>query len=206
MKTKIFVLLVSISLLVGILSGCTEENNETPTNEAPVASFTVPDNVYLNTGFTLTDTSTDDDGVESWYWDFGDETNLTQQNPTHTYTEIGDYEITLTVTDAEGLTDSATKTITVGYTPPTARFTYNPMINITVNITAITFTDTSIIGDAAISNWTWNFGDGSAMIYSQNTTHIYTTVGSYTVTLTITDENKLTGTASEEITVTVEIT
>jgi len=44
------------------------------------------------------------------------------------------------------------------------------------------------------------------MIYSQNTTHIYTTVGSYTVTLTITDENKLTGTASEEITVTVEIT
>ena len=122
MKKKIFVLLVSIALLVGILSGCTEEKKETPTNEAPVASFTVPDNVYIDTVFTFTDTSTDDVGIESRFWDFGDGSNSTQQNPTHTYTSIGSFQVTLTVTDANDETDSDTKTIVVGYTPPTASF------------------------------------------------------------------------------------
>jgi PKD repeat protein len=204
LKTKIFVLLVSIALLVGILSGCTEKKTETPTNEAPVASFTIPGNVYLNTVFTLTDTSTDDVGIESWHWDFGDGSNSTQQNPTHTYSSVGSYQVTLTVTDAGDETDSETKTIVVGYKPPTASFTFEPDTNITVNET-ITFTLTVIKGDANISSYLWNFGDGTNSTV-QNPIHNFTAADTYIVTVTVTDDNKLNGTASEDIIVTVEIT
>ena len=81
MKGKLIALLVGMALLVGVLSGCTE----TTTNTAPVAGFTVPENVYMNTTFTFTDTSTDDVGIESWSWDFDNDgiEDSTDQNPTH---------------------------------------------------------------------------------------------------------------------------
>jgi len=100
---KIIVPIVCLALVVGILSGCTE----TPTNEAPVASFTVTDPIYVDTEITFTDTSTDDSAVASWAWDFGDEETSTEQNPKHTYTEVGDYTVTLTVTDDEDETSEA---------------------------------------------------------------------------------------------------
>jgi len=199
-KTKLFTILVTTTILVGILSGCTEKK-ETPTNEAPVANFTTPDNIYLDKEFTFTDRSTDDVGIESWSWDFdGDGTEDSNiSNPTHTYIDIGNYEVTLIVTDAEGETGTITKTVTVGYSPPTVSFIYYPPTNITVDVTTMTFTDTTIIGDAAIANWTWDFGDDSDLVYTQNAEHIFTTVGTFIVTLTVIDERGLISTATAEI-------
>ena len=51
--------------------------------------------------------------IESWAWDFGDGTNYTEQEPTHTYSESGTYTITLTVTSPAGLTDSHSETVAV---------------------------------------------------------------------------------------------
>jgi len=109
MKGKIFVLLVSVALLVGILSGCTEQ-----ANKEPKASFTVPTNTDVNSEILFTDTSTDEDGtIAEWYWEFGDDTNSTEQNPEHTYTEIGTYTVKLTVTDNEGATDALEKSVII---------------------------------------------------------------------------------------------
>ncbi len=47
-------------------------------------------------------------------WDFGDGTNSTQKNPTHTYKKDGIYVVTLTVVDNDGLSDSKTKLINIG--------------------------------------------------------------------------------------------
>jgi len=55
----------------------------------------------------FTDESTG--SVESWLWDFGDDTTSTRQNPTHTYTNPGSYDVSLTVTGL-GDTDTETKT------------------------------------------------------------------------------------------------
>ena len=66
--------------------------------------------------------STDPDGDALTYrWDFDDGSpDSTSVSPTHTFEEIkaGGYDVTLTVTDSQGLSDSTTITIDVGNTPP----------------------------------------------------------------------------------------
>ncbi|WP_049575985.1 PQQ-dependent sugar dehydrogenase [Streptomyces sp. SBT349] len=64
--------------------------------------------------------STDPDGdTLSYAWDFGDGATSTEAAPSHTYTENGDYTADLTVTDAAGLTASASVQVSVGNTAPT---------------------------------------------------------------------------------------
>jgi PKD repeat protein len=73
-------------------------------NEDPHADFEV-DCDDMTCSFT--DKSKDDDGsLVSWSWDFGDGTGSGEQNPVHTYDEEGHYDVTLTVTDNDGATDS----------------------------------------------------------------------------------------------------
>lgn len=79
-------------------------------NQPPVASFTVSIN---GLSVSLQDTSTDDQGVVSWQWDFGDGNNSNQQNPMHSYAQGGSYSISLTVADQQGLQSTARRTITV---------------------------------------------------------------------------------------------
>jgi len=66
----------------------------------PTADFT-----YAVNGFTVqfTENATANVGsITGWSWDFGDGTNAAEQNPTHTYPNMNDYSIKLTVTDSEG--------------------------------------------------------------------------------------------------------
>ncbi|MGW9191013.1 PQQ-dependent sugar dehydrogenase [Streptomyces rubiginosohelvolus] len=56
-------------------------------------------------------------------WDFGDGTTSTDPNPSHTYTTAGTYNPTLTVTDPEGLTGTASLVVTAGNTAPTVTLT-----------------------------------------------------------------------------------
>lgn len=79
--------------------------------------------------------------------------------------------------------------------PPTASFTY------TANLLNVSFTDTSTDSDGTIVSWNWNFGDGNTSS-SQNPQHTYASAGSYSVALTVTDNEGATGSTSNNITVT----
>lgn len=81
-----------------------------PPNYAPDANFSTTIN-GLSVSFT--DKSTDDSGVVSRNWTFGDGATSTATNPSHTYATDGSYQVVLTVADAQGLTDSITSTVTV---------------------------------------------------------------------------------------------
>ena len=95
------------------------------TLKQPVASFVYsPENPVVNQTITFNASSSyDPDGtIVSYEWDFGDGnvTNTTYEILKHSYSEAGSYDVTLTVTDNDGVTNSTTKTITVY--PPTAIF------------------------------------------------------------------------------------
>ena len=80
------------------------------------------------------------------------------------------------------------------YGPPIANFVadptswYAPM--------EVNFTDLSSPGISAIIEWFWEFGDGNTS-YLQNPIHTYENLGTYTVSLTVTDENQLSGTETK---------
>ena len=137
--------------------------------------------------------STDDRGIASYAWDFGDGTTASGVMPAaHTYTN-GTYIVKLTVTDYFGNVGVALETITVGEAgAPTA------VINVTPSTTGIApFTvyfdasDSSVVSDCgacSIVSYAWNFGDtttGTGMTIS----HEYTAAGTYVVVLTVTDSN-----------------
>jgi PKD repeat protein len=79
-------------------------------NQAPVANFSVTTN-QLTASFTQQ--ASDDKGITSYQWQFGDGASSTQANPNHTYGAPGNYTVSLTVTDAEGLSAVKQQTVTV---------------------------------------------------------------------------------------------
>ena len=81
---------------------------------------------------------------------------------------------------------------------PIALFTASPLVA-TVGET-ITFTDQSGDADGTIDSWTWDFGDGNTST-DQNPTHVYSDAGTFSVTLTVTDNDGTTSAASQDITI-----
>src|SRR3989449_960331 len=85
---------------------------------------------------------------------------------------------------ASGLTDATSSAFEVTALPnqaPTAAFT--------ASCPALTcsFTDQSSDPDGSVTSWQWTFGDGTTGATAQNPSHTYSAGGSYTVTLTVTD-------------------
>jgi PKD repeat protein len=74
-------------------------------NAAPVAAFSYSCSAR-DCSFDSS-ASSDDAGIVSWSWDFGDGNGSTDQNPTHSYGSQGNYTVSLTVADVEGENDSA---------------------------------------------------------------------------------------------------
>jgi PKD repeat protein len=149
----------------------------------PVAAFTATPTT-ISTGQSVQFTDQSANTPTSWSWTFGDGGTSTSQNPSHTYSTAGTYTVTLTATNSYG-SDLETKSdyiiVNAAGNKPMAAFTATP-----TTITAgqsVQFTDQS---SNAPTSWSWTFGDGGTST-SQNPSHMYSTAGTYTVTLTATN-------------------
>lgn len=139
--------------------------------------------VCANVAAQFTDNSTTSSGsITTWDWDFGDGGTDNTQNPSHTYTTDGTYNVRLiTVTD-EGCTDTITVPVTV-HPLPVASFTATDECLNVPN----TFTDASVVSSGTIASWDWDFGDSNTSV-SQNPSNSYTADGTYTTTLNVTSD------------------
>jgi len=169
---------------------------------SPVASFTFTPTEPI-TSQTVTfnaSTSYDLDGtIVSYFWNFGDETNDTGEIVEHAYTAAGTYTVTLTVTDNDTLTDSTSANVTISSSlqPPVASFIYSPESPV-VNETVAFDASASYDPDGTIVSYSWNFDDGNTET-GKTTTHVYTIGDTYTVVLTVTDNDGLTDTSTQSI-------
>lgn len=149
--------------------------------------------------------STDDVGIVSYAWDFGDGNTSTDTNPVHLFAAAGNYTVSLTVTDGDGLSDTSTQDIFVGEVAneaPVAVITTN-LITGAAPLTEL-FDGSMSTDDNGIVSYAWDFGDGNSS-NAPSPTHIYTVPGVYTATLTVTDGGGLTDQDSVDIIVTSDV-
>jgi PKD repeat protein len=135
--------------------------------------------------------------IVSYSWSFGDgSVSAGGVTPSHAYSHAGTYTVSLTVTDAIGVTGGATKQITVSGRP-SAAFTIrskHPVGGVPVPFDASTSTDTG----ATLVSSSWNFGDGQTGS-GVTPVHTYGRVGHYAVTLTVTDSSGATSSSTHQI-------
>ncbi|OGV57129.1 MAG: hypothetical protein A2X45_21005 [Lentisphaerae bacterium GWF2_50_93] len=151
-------------------------------------------------------TSTDSDGtIASYAWNFGDSTTGTGATTTHSYAAAGTYTVSLTVTDNRGGTNTATTTATIAQAAnvlPVARpgGPYTGTSGQAVSLSGATSTDS----DGTIASYAWNFGDSTTGT-GATTTHSYAAAGTYTVSLTVTDNRGGTNTAATTASISVPV-
>ena len=126
-------------------------------------------------------------GAVSYSWNLGNGNVSTLVNPGVTYTTAGLYTVTLTVSYANGTTETVSKNNYIEiFGNPNSEFTAN-VFNICQGET-VQFTDLSAPGSYPITGWLWDFGDGDTSILS-NPSHTFTVPGSFPITLVTSDVN-----------------
>jgi serine protease len=172
-------------------------------NQAPIANAGIDQTILVNDSVWFNGIgSSDDAGIVSYNWNFGDGMTAVGATTSHIYTTAGIYTATLTVSDVEGLTGTDTTVVTVNESTPV---NLAPIANAGIDQTIIVnnsvlFNGLQSSDDKEIVSYDWNFGDNTNGT-GATTSHVYTTVGTFTATLTVTDAEGLTGTDAMIITV-----
>ena len=172
-------------------------------NQSPIARPGGPYSGTVGTAISFNgSTSSDPDGtITAYSWNFGDGATATGATPGKSYSAAGTFTVTLTVTDNQGATNSATTTATISAAanqPPVARpgGPYSGMVG-----TAISFNgSTSSDPDGTITAYSWNFGDGTTATGS-SPGKSYSAAGTFTVMLTVTDNQGATNSATTTATI-----
>jgi PKD repeat protein len=181
--TKALAAVTVLMMVTVALSGCLDESDNSPPRaifETEVSQVDVGDVV----SFDATNSSDKDGEITSYHWDFGDGEETLGKTAIHIYDDFGVFNVTLTVTDDLGKKSIYVQTIVVNGLPR-AVIGAEPEVQYIED--AILFTaDHSTDPDGNLASFSWDFGDGNRST-QPNPEHTYGDVGSYLVTLTVTD-------------------
>ena len=158
---------------------------------------------------TFEDTMVTFDASGSWdtpsdslffLWDFGDGSQSSEITPTHSFTEAGEYMVSLSVSDSFGGESSAILSISVMNIAPwdvSAGEDKTTFTNFNVEFHGSANDTPSDIDDLL---YTWDFGDGDKA-HGMHVTHSYSRPGIYVITFTVTDDNNASGYGMINVTV-----
>ncbi|MFN3875459.1 MAG: PKD domain-containing protein, partial [Flavobacteriales bacterium] len=165
----------------GATAGCADTASVTVSVlPRPTADFVIDQDAACDSiTVTITDQSVD---AVSYLWDFGDGTTSTLPNPPpHFYGSVGDYSISLTVTNALGCSHGFSRPVHV-YAPPTVGI---QAANLCFGESAVF---TPVIGTDPgnpVTAYAWDFGDGTTSSI-QSPSHQYLAPGPYVIALEVT--------------------
>lgn len=132
--------------------------------------------------------------ITNWLWNFGDGNSTHKRYPVHTFTEPGNYRVTLKVTTSYGCgLEKALPYPIVVLSKPQAAFEATPQ-EVSIDQATVQFTNNS-------SNsimWDWNFGDHKTSV-NKNNFHTYTDTGTFMVTLIALSEHGCNDTAAHHV-------
>lgn len=159
-------------------------SNEPPANQLPVAQFSM-DATGLKIAVDSSESNDPDGSITSYAWDFGDGTTADGIFLNHTYEQDDEYEVSLTVTDNRGDTATSTQQVTVEQAP-------NQIPEAVISVTGAGLQvaldgSESTDPDGEITAYDWELGDGTTAT-GPSVEHEYAEPGTYTITLTVTDD------------------
>jgi len=174
---------------------CTGE--QPPANAPPAARFTVGC-AGSSCGFDASASSDSDGTITEYSWTFGDGTRAGGATAEHAYAAPGSYVVELTVIDDDGGWTRDSKVVTIEPPPPpnaapTAAFSFS-CTALSCSFDAGGSSDS----DGTIQAYRWSFGD-SGNGTGETVQHSYAQTGTYTVRLTVTDEDSAAGATSKAI-------
>jgi PKD repeat protein len=192
----------NVTLLVTDNDGATDSDvvKITVLNQRPSAFF--PDitaGTYEMVSLNGSYCSDPDGYIANFTWDIGGGTFLYGPEVYTNWTHRGVYEVALTIRDDDGAMASASFNVTINNAPPKAFFWYDPSRPTETEVVTFNASTSSDI-DGTITNYTWNFGDGTtgSNVIAQ---HAYLTNGSYWAVLIITDNDGSSATYGQNISV-----
>ncbi|GAC1589030.1 MAG: hypothetical protein NVS3B8_02910 [Chitinophagaceae bacterium] len=128
-------------------------------------------------------------GAINYKWLFGDSSSSTLQNPSHTYVQNGSYTVTLIVTNNNGCADTLKQTNYINVLPADIRIAGLPVLGCAPVVFSPFYTVKSVV---PVTGYIWNFGDGTSST-SDHPYHVYSTAGTYSVSLVYTTADGCTG-------------
>ena len=133
----------------------------------------------------FTDQSTG--GATSWSWDFDNGNTSIIKNPTSSFSTPGIYNVLLSVSNGV-TTDTQTLQIRV-FLPSAPNFTAPDNHGCVQPCHMVHFTNQTIPGESPVTQYVWDFGDGTLPVSGFNVNHCYLQPGSFNVTLVARDSN-----------------
>jgi gliding motility-associated-like protein len=162
------------------------------------ASFNNSNTIVCDAGnVQFTNTSTTNDIITNYNWNFGDGTTSTQQNPLHNYTVPGNYSTTLSIITQQGCKDTISN-------PANVKVIKSPQISITGDAGAcvpatLKFSGNLIVADTSLVTWKWDFANGQTSTLINPPAQNYTTAGTFTVKAIATNSSGCDGVATKII-------
>ncbi|MEP6465349.1 MAG: PKD domain-containing protein [Parafilimonas sp.] len=177
----------SVKLVNNFSTGCSDSVTNTVTiATGPTASFTADDTSKCSAPLTVNFKNTTTGAATGYMWDFGDGATSSSENPAHTYTQQGNFNVILTATNSNGCQAVFEKQKYIVIQP--VKITGLKNLPDSGCVPLIEKPSVVLNSNYTIKSYSWNFGDGATSTDALPT-HTYTKDGFFNIKVSVVTED-----------------